>query len=286
MPRFSVEPIDATFGAIVTNIQLAGLDTATFKQLYATWLDYALLIFPDQHLGAEDQCVFAECFGSLEFPLDIISNLKPDGTPRGNDSQDDVINILKGNMGWHCDSTYMPIQSKCAIFSAHVVPSSGGGTAWADMRAAYQALPAETQEQIAGLRAYHSLYYSQAKLGHVPKEESDYDGYGFHDQDPPLRPLVKIHPETRQPTLMIGRHAYGIPGMTTDQSERFLDELTQLACQPPRTHQHCWNKGDVAVWDNRSLMHRACPWDMNEPRVIYNFRIAGDPTTEFAAAHL
>ncbi len=279
-----VEPLDASFGAVVTGLKLAQLDATTFAQLYETWLEYALLLFPAQHLTNEEQVAFARRFGDLEFDLAPISNVRRDGTLRVDDGSDDVVKVLKGNMGWHCDSTYMPVQAKGAVFTAHVVSSSGGETSWADMRAAYDALDDEARARVAGLSAYHSLYYSQSKLGHTPKEGSEYSGYGFHNQDPPLRPLVKIHPETGRPSLVIGRHAYGIPGMDPNESERLLQDLVDFACQPPRTYDHAWSPGDAVVWDNRCLLHRAQPWDMSEPRVMYHSRIAGNPTTEFAPA--
>ena len=279
---FEVEPLDATFGAVVTGLKLAQLDDATFARLHETWLEYALLLFPAQHLTKAEQVTLAKRFGDLEFDLAPLSNVRSDGTLRLDDESDDLVKVLKGNMGWHCDSTYMPVQAKGAVFTAHVVPSSGGETGWADMRAAYDALDVETRARIADLSAYHSLYYSQSKLGHKPKQGSDYSGYGFHGQEPPLRQLVKIHPETGRPTLLIGRHAYGIPGMHPDASERLLQGLVDFACQPPRIYHHAWSPGDAVVWDNRCLLHQACPWDMNEPRVMYHSRIAGDPTTEFA----
>ena len=280
---FEVEPFDATFGAVVTGLKLAQLDDDTFARLYDTWLEYALLLFPAQYLTKEEQVVFAKRFGELEFDLAPISNVRADGTVRPDDESDDMMKVLKGNMGWHCDSTYMPVQAKGAVFSAHVVPSAGGETGWADMRAAYDALDDEMRARIADLKAYHSLYYSQAKIGHTPKEGGDYGGYGFHNQDPPLRPLVKIHPETRQPSLLIGRHAYGIPGLDPDESERLLQGLVDFACRAPRIYHHTWSKGDAVVWDNRCLLHQACPWDMTEPRTMYHARIAGDSTSELAA---
>lgn len=285
MSHFHVEPLESTFGAIITDIVLADMDEPTFQRLYQVWLDYALLIFPAQHLSAEDQRPFAERFGELEFPMEVITNLYADGTPRVTDPNDELLQILRGNEGWHCDSTYMPIQSKCAIFSVHQAPLEGGGTAWADMRCAYDALSDEMKSTIASLKAYHSIRYSQAKIGHLFREEEDhgdYDGYGM-DIDAPLRPLVKRHPETGRPTLMIGRHAHAIPGLPPNESDRLLQTLTDFACQPPRVHEHLWTPGDVALWDNRSLMHRARPYEMSEPRVICNCRIAGDATTEFAA---
>jgi alpha-ketoglutarate-dependent taurine dioxygenase len=279
---FKIERLDATFGAVVTDVSLREISDEDFDDLYKLWLEHALLIFPGQHLARQEQENFALRFGELEFPIGAISNLRSDGTVRGDDLTDDVVKVLKGNMSWHCDSTYMPVQAKGAIFSAEVVPPAGGETGWADMRAAYALLDEPTKKKIANLKALHSLYYSQGKLGHRARDDSDYSGYGFHAQDPPLRPLIKIHPETAVPALMIGRHAYGIPGMTEWESEQFLAELADFACQPPRIYHHRWSPGDVVAWDNRSLMHRACPWDMSQPRVMVNCRLKGDPKSEFA----
>lgn len=274
-----VDPLDATFGAVVTGLDLARLDDDGFTRIRALWLEYALLIFPGQHLTREEQDAFARRFGELEFAATPLANVLSDGTLRGDD---DVMKILKGNMGWHSDSTYMPIHAKGAVFTAHVVAARGGDTGWADMRAAYDALDEDTRARIAELSAYHSLRYSQAKLGHEHREGSAYGGYGLEDDDPPLRPLVKVHPETGRPSLLIGRHAFGVPGLEPAESEELLEQLLSFACRPPRTYHHRWSPGDAVVWDNRCLLHRARPWDMNEPRVMFHTRIAGDPVTESA----
>ncbi len=280
---FTVTPLDASFGALVTDVKLSVIDDERFERLYRTWLEYGLLVFPGQHLSREEQVAFARRFGELEIEIVPISNVRGDGSIRKDDEADDVVKVLKGNMGWHCDSTYMPVQAKGAVFTAHVVPPTGGETGFVDMRAAYDALSPAMKERIAGLAAYHSLHYSQSKVGHQHKEGSAYGGYGFQVKDPPLRPLVKVHPETGRPALMIGRHAFGIPGLAPDESDRLLQELLDFACQPPRVYHHRWTPGDAVLWDNRCLMHRACPWDMTQPRVMYHSRIAGDPVSEFAA---
>jgi alpha-ketoglutarate-dependent taurine dioxygenase len=277
-----VTPLDASFGATVRGLELAELDDETFRELYEIWLQYALLIFPGQHLDNAQQTAFAKRFGDLEFDLIELSNVKQDGSLRVGD--DDMVKILKGNMGWHHDSTYMPVQAKGAVFSAHTVPSAGGETAWADMTAAYEALDEAARGRIAGLSAYHSLVHSQLKAGYKSKEkDSEYFGYGLDQNDPPLRPLGKIHAETGRPTLTVGRHAYGITGMEEADSEALLDELVDFACWPPRVYSHRWTAGDVVAWDNRCLLHRACPWDMRDARVMYHSRIAGHPENEFAA---
>jgi alpha-ketoglutarate-dependent taurine dioxygenase len=164
-----------------------------------------------------------------------------------------------------------------------VTPASGGETGWADMRAAYDALDPVLRQRICSLAAHHSLHYSQAKIGHRPKDgPGDYSGYGFHDGPVPLRPLVKAHPETGRKSLLIGRHAHNIPGLDPAESEQLIDTLVEFACRPPRVHHHHWAPGDVVVWDNRCLLHRATPWDMSEPRVMWHSRIAGDPVAEAA----
>ena len=281
---FTIEPLEASFGARLSGLRLAEISPSDFDALYAAWLDYGLLIFPDQHLTNEQQVSFAERFGELEFPLAPISNVRKDGSVRTDDGSDSVVQILRGNMGWHHDSTYMPVQAKGAVFTAHVVPDEGGETGWADMRAAYDALEPALKKKVDELSAHHSLYYSQARMGHQPQAGDDYSGYGFHDQEAPLRPLVKVHPETKRPNLVIGRHAHNIPGLSEAESTQLLDELLEFACQPPRIYHHHWTPGDAVLWDNRRLMHRACPWDMSVPRVMWHARIAGDAATESALA--
>ena len=195
--------------------------------------EHALLIFPAQHLSDDEQVQFAERFGDIELltanpdkKAVAISNKRPDG--KAMDASEFRFRTLRGNEGWHTDSSYMPLAAKASVLSALQVPTQGGETEWADMRDAYDALPDDMREHIGGLSAYHSLYRSQAKIGHVVQTG---DGYGYHNQGAPLRPLVKVHPVTGRRALYIGRHAYGIPGLTEDESEALLDELLASACQ-------------------------------------------------------
>jgi alpha-ketoglutarate-dependent taurine dioxygenase len=282
---FELEPLPATFGAVVTGARVAGLDEPGFAALYAAWLDYGLLILPGQFLTRAEQVAFARRFGPPEFEIAPISNVRADGTVRPPEADDDVLKILRGNMGWHQDSTYMPVQAKGAVFSCEVAPSAGGETGFADMAAAWDALGADEQARLEGLSAAHSLAVSQGKLGHAHAPGSAYSGYGFHGGEAPRRPLVKVHPETGRKCLAIGRHAYGVSGpagasLDEAESARFLEGLVAAACQPPRVWTHAWAPGDAVVWDNRRLLHRAMPWDMREPRVMWHSRIAGDAATE------
>jgi alpha-ketoglutarate-dependent taurine dioxygenase len=282
-----VEPLDASFGAEVRDVDLVALDDETWRDLHAAWIEHALLIFPSQFLTTDQQDAFALRFGALEFKASPISNISKSGRVHA-EPDDDVVKSLRGNEGWHHDSTYMPIQAKGAVFSAEVVPPDVAPTGWADMRAAYEALDDAMRARVDSLTAYHSLFYSQARAGYLPSTKNadgGYNQYGYHDKEPSLRPLVKVHPDTGRPNLCIGRHAYGIVGMDPHESEQLLDDLNEWACQPPRTYFHHWVVGDVVVWDNRRLMHRATPFDMTQPRRMWHTRIAGEPESELALNH-
>jgi alpha-ketoglutarate-dependent taurine dioxygenase len=279
-----LEPLDATFGAIVRGLELRALDDTTAQALYDAWVEHALLIFPDQFLTREEQDAFALRFGALEFGAAPISNLDREGKVHF-EPDDDYVKGLRGNEGWHMDSTYMALQAKGAVFTAEICPAEGAATGWADMRAAYEALDDATRAQIQDLQAYHSLYYSQGRMGYLPTKKNDqggYVGYGYHDGPVPLRPLVKVHPETGRPNLVIGRHAHNIVGMDPAESERLLDRLADEACQPPRLYFHQWAAGDAVIWDNRRLMHRATPFDMHQPRRMWHTRISGERPSELA----
>jgi alpha-ketoglutarate-dependent taurine dioxygenase len=279
-----VSACEATLGAVVTGIRLAALEPGDWRAIEDVFHAYAVLIFPGQHLRPEDQVGFARRFGEIEHIVPgvdtvPVSNRRRDGTLYADD--EGPMPILRGNEGWHTDSSYMPLAAKASVLSAEVVPSRGGETEWADMRAAYESLEPALRERIAGLTAYHSLRYSQARVGQ--KQEGDL-GYGFSVEEPPLRPLVKIHPVTRRRSLFIGRHAFGIPGLAPEESERLLDSLVEDACRPPRTLRHSWTPGDVVIWDNRCVLHRARPWDHAEARVMHHTRVAGDPSSESGLA--
>ena len=283
----TVTPTDATLGAVVTDVDLAKLDDATWEAIHAAFLEHGVLIFPGQNLDEEAQGAFALRFGNIEkltpkqaTPTVQFSNQKPDGTTA--QPSDPGYPLMRGNEGWHTDSTYMPLAAKAAMLMALVVPPEGGETEFADMRAAYDALSPQMQEKLEGLSAHHSLYHSQSKAGYLHKTDHL---YGFHDKGAPLRPVIKTHPETGRKSIYTGRHAYGIVGMAPEESEALLDALLEDACQPPRTYRHSWQVGDLVVWDNRCLMHRARPYDTNHPRVLRASRIAGEPQTELAPTY-
>ena len=282
-----VEPLDRSFGAKVYDLTLADLDQIEASEIYELWLKYALLIFPAQNLSNDQQIKFAKNFGALEFDLSPISNVRNDGSIR-DANDDDIVKSLRGNMEWHHDSTYMPIQAKGAVFTAHKVPSKGGETGWADMRAAYDGLSHSMKEKINDLSAYHSYEWSQKeRFGHKDPKVSEFNSYGFDIDPKPLRPLVKTHKETGQKCLTIGRHINKIPGMSDQEAQNLARELEEFACSNDNwVYHHSWEVGDAVIWDNRCLMHQACMWDLSEGRIMYHSRIEGDPISEAASNYL
>lgn len=278
----TIHPTDATLGATIRDVDLSALTNAQWREIESAFLDYGVLFFPGQHLSAKAQLDFALRFGEIEILVEglktvPIANTSVDGQRLDEDSH--RMQLLRGNEGWHTDSSYMPLAAKASVLSAHVIPTAGAHTEWADARAAYDALDPAMKARIANLTAYHSYFYSQAKIGHQVAVGA---GYGFFDGEPPLRPLVKVHPETGRSALYIGRHAGNIPGLEPHAAEALIEELMAITCQPPRVYKHSWQPGDVAVWDNRCVLHRARPYDYREARVMMHTRIKGDSATETA----
>ena len=279
-----IKPLEGkSFGARVEGVDLRVLDAGQFEAIKKAFLSHAFLIFPEQFLADRENVAFAERFGALEFGGVPIANQNrnEDGT-FGDiielDNQRMQTNL--GNEAWHTDSSYQPISSKCAMLSAHTVPEHGGETELADTRAAYDELSDAMKARIEGLSAYHSTQYSQANdLGDFREQKAGtiYHGEAY------LRPVVKEHPETGRKSLFLGRHAFGIPGLPRKQSKALLKELLDFATsEPTRVYTHSWRKGDLLLWDNRALLHRACAYDYSKPRVMIATRVAGDPASELS----
>ena len=255
---------------------------------------YAVLVFHDQRLSDEQQMVFSRNFGVLEdarggnitkpedrrlqVGMNDVSNLGRDGAPMARDSRQRLFNL--GNMLWHSDSSYRAIPAKYSILSARVVNPVGGNTEFADMRAAYDALDADTKKLVEDLVCEHSLMYSRGSLGMV--EYSDEERAMFR---PVRQSLVRTHPVSGRRSLYLSAHAGAIIGMPIAEARILLKDLPEHATQPAFVNAHTWRTWDVVMWDNRQMMHRARRYDEAQPRDMRRTTIAGDtPTTAQVAA--
>ena len=158
----TVTPIEGlTLGAVVTDVDLGHLDEPAWKALEAAFLEHAVLIFPGQHPSSEVQVAFAKRFGEIEHltpnpELEAVplSNVRADGSFIG--EEEHITRVLRGNEGWHTDSSYKAVPSKGSVLTARIVPTEGGETEFAEMRAAYDALAPAMRTYLADKRAVHS----------------------------------------------------------------------------------------------------------------------------------
>jgi alpha-ketoglutarate-dependent taurine dioxygenase len=270
-----VTPTNATLGAVVTDVDLSDVDDAMATEIEAAFNQHAVLVFPVQHLSEDDQVALSRRFGDLEgagdgvvFP---IANVRRDGSLIA-DPTDPTALLLTGNQTWHSDSSFKKVSAKASMLSAHAVPPRDGETEFADMRAAYDALPDAMKDRLDGLVATHSYRYSQGPIGGLEM----YPAGGLAAIDGAEHSVVRTHPATGRRSLFIGRHAFRIRGMDDAAAQALLAELLDFACQPPRILTHTWQVGDVVMWDNRCVLHRGRPWDLGERRVLRHTRIAGE----------
>ncbi len=289
MSDLTITPVEGkVFGAVVTDVKLPQLTDAEFATIKAAFLDHGFLVFPGQFMTEEENIAFGERFGPLEFGGAPMANQRRSADGLVGEVYDTESQIMRTNIGnetWHTDSTYKPISSKCAMLSAVTVPAEGGETELADMRAGYAALDQATRDRIADLSAYHSTQFSQANdLGDFPAADLEGGRYGsVYHGEAYLRPLVKVHPETGVPSLFVGRHAFGIPGLPREESRELLRSLVEfVVSDPARVYTHRWQPGDTLLWDNRALLHRARPYDYAQPRYLIGTRVEGDEATELS----
>jgi len=249
---------------------------------------YAVLVFHDQTITDEQQMAFTQNFGTLEdarggnvtkpeerrlqVGMNDVSNLGRDGRPLARDSRVQLFNL--GNMLWHSDSSFRPIPAKYSLLSARVLNPVGGNTEYADMRAAYDALDAETKAQIEDLICEHSLMYSRGSLGLA--EYSEEEKAMFR---PVRQRLVRTHPVTGRKSLYLSSHAGAILGMPTPEARILLRDLTEHATQPHFVYVHRWRPWDFVMWDNRRTMHRVRRYDQRHPRDMRRTTLAGDAPT-------
>ena len=280
-----IVPSEATLGASIYGVNLHQLDDRTGKRIIEAWHEYGVLAFPEQHLDDAAHITFSRRFGPLERLLTTaiegtkpeifrVANVRPDGTLDSAGGPYDTLN--RGNRQWHSDSSYKRITAKASALRAHTLPSSGGETQFADMRAAYDALDTARKDWLVDKLVVHDFAYSHGKAADLM---TDAERAALPTV---AHPIVRIHEETGRKSLFIGRHASHIVGEDVERSRSLLRELTESACQPPRIFTHRWHVGDLVIWDNRCVLHRGRPWPPDEPRILFRTTVAcDDPDNEW-----
>jgi taurine dioxygenase len=277
--RLSLRPLTPNLGAEIRGVDLAqGVDDALFAVLYDAFLRHQVLLFGEQALPPGRQVEFARRFGEVQihvmnqyhsdgYPeLYRLSNLDEQGNPTGQHPD-------KGTLAWHTDGSWRRITGQATILYAEIVPDAGGETHFCDMYGAYDRLSVDWKARIANLRAVHNLDFSRTRRhGEDPMTDAQRAAV------PPVdHPVVRTHPETGRRCLFLGDHAEYIVGMDYTAGRTLIEELNALAIHPDLTYRHRWKPGQLLVWDNRCLQHRATEYDTgSQRRVIRRCTVLGE----------
>lgn len=261
----TIKPLAKALAAEVTGIDvrtpLTGSASAAIIEALAHHL---VLVLPGKPMSDEQQIAFSRIFGPLEmtkganpsagtfFARQSNIDLDTGGQIPGDDRR---MLYQKANMLWHSDSSFKQVLSRCSILSAREIPAVGGATEFGSTRAAYASLDANRQRELEGLIVEHDIVYSRRLVGFefTQQEASSFQLYRHR--------LVQDCAITGHKSVLIGAHAKAIVGWSNDESRALLDDLLARATRPEHTYRHEWRNGDVVIWDNRAVVHRATAYD-------------------------
>ncbi len=264
------------------------LTAAEVAEIHAGMDRYAVLVFHKQDIDDDQQLAFTRSLGEIEMTLNTglraeneyrlpptfadVSNLDQHNRPMARDDRRRLFSL--GNRLWHSDSSFKAVPAKYSLLHARKIPSKGGNTEFADMRAAWDALDDEIQAHCEGLVCEHSQMYSRQLIGFF--ELSDEERERFK---PVYQTLVRTHPVTGRKSLYLSSHAGAIVGWPIPEARAFLRDLIEHATQRQFVYSHRWAVGDLVMWDNRQTMHRGRPFPAEEPRDVRRTTLAGDGPT-------
>jgi alpha-ketoglutarate-dependent 2,4-dichlorophenoxyacetate dioxygenase len=270
-------PLHPLFVGELTGVDVRALDTHGIDELRALMDRYGVMVIRDQPFADAEQVEFAARLGGgalvTKVGLNIIDGNKRlkheavsnisnlDENDRLMSREDRRRMYALGNRLWHSDSSFQSPSARYSMLSAKEVPTKGGETEYADMRAAYDALPAELKEQIESLRAFHSIIYSRSTIGFTDFSDAERAEFPGAEQ-----PLVRVHPGSQRKSLFIASHASHVVGWPVPDGRILLRELLALATLPQFVYRHSWRVGDFVIWDNRCTLHRGLAFDESRER--------------------
>ena len=277
MHTLTLSPLHPVFVAEVQGIDLRQpIDADLAAEIEAALDEFAILVFRDQVLDESQQMAFTRTLGPVDMGLlkvlqrrsrfkeagmidisnvDLESQILARDDPR-------LITML-ANQLWHSDSSFKQPPAKYSLLLACIVPEPGGETEFADMRAAYKALPDTLKAEMEGLVAEHSAFHSRIQLGdqqYTPEDLAKYPTVAW--------PIVRTHPGSQRKTLFIGAHATHIVGWPVPEGRLLLAELLEHATQRRFVYRHTWRPGDLVIWDNRAVLHRGRRYDLSRRREL------------------
>ena len=258
-PPFTVNRLSDVAGGEIRGIDLSQpISPEVCDAILDSFVKHHVLVFRDQDLTKDEQHAFTLNFGELEqhvgrlpdgsrYPVvHTVTNLdsvtgKPTPTPN-----------THGNYFWHTDKSYHAVPSLTTLLHAVQVPPEGGDTLFANMHMGYDAISNEEKRSLQGLKGVHSWEASRRNTGNKPASEEQ-----KRERPPVVHPVVRTHPATGRKSLYLGMHIGHIEGMPRVEGKAILDDLLERATVPAHVYRHQWKKGDLVMWDNRCLLHRA-----------------------------
>jgi taurine dioxygenase len=278
-----IRRVSAAMGAEIVDVDLNDLSDDAFGQIRDAFLAYQAIVIRDQSLTPAAQLEFSRRFGALEDQLNahytvpdypevlVLSNDMKNGKPVG---------LIDGGDFWHSDSSHRDMPSMATILYAVKNPDQGGDTEFANMHAAYEALPLEMKTRIADLKGVHAV--SKLKNKRVTVSPRRPDGKDFYERQKSLPdqiwPLVRTHPVTGKKALYLSpRFTIGIAGLTEGEADEILDVLFAHQVQAEFVYRHRWRDRDLVMWDNRCVIHQAMGgYAYPDVRKMYRTVVAGD----------
>ena len=272
--HIDVTQVGGSIGAVIGGIRIGGeASPAAVTELRAALLRHKVVFLRDQfHATDADQLAFARLLGATTRPHPTVSGdgqaILPIDSEQG-----------KAN-SWHTDVTFVDRVPAISLLRAITLPPYGGTTVWANTAEAYRRLHPALKALVGGLRAVHTNLYDYAaerpQIGGIDVREEDYREQFRHLEFETEHPVVRIHPETGEPTLLLGHFVRSFTGLSTADFNDLFAVLQRHITRLENTVRWTWRDGDMAIWDNRATQHYAVADYDSLPRLLHRITIAGE----------
>jgi alpha-ketoglutarate-dependent taurine dioxygenase len=276
MTNIGIEPITPSIGARITVAPEDILNDGVPAQIMAALNKYMVVVFSQIHMSDDQFVSLASALGEKRAlgPTSDGSAASEKGLYRISLDKDDKtqLDFVKGNDYWHMDGTSYDVPGKGTMLKCESPPSEGGDTGFANLFAAYEALPEKRKRELEGLRVMHCLAAVGRKMYANPTE----DDFARWDRVfPPIEHPLVWHQKDGRTSLVIGSTASGIVGMDHNAGAALLDELVDWCTADRFTYRHKWKKGDVVIFNNPGLLHRSYPYTEAAGRIMHRTTLKG-----------